>query len=455
MKKRILFLGVGGIGVSALAIAAKKLGAEVSGYDTKPSKITAKLVQKGINLYLSLDQVVVENYDMLVFSSAVSQKNPLILKAKELNIPTLQRAMFLAVLMKDFKQSIAVTGTHGKTTVSSVLATLLHHLDSKSSFVVGGIVKATGSNIEINGSGFLVLEADESDASFLHLKPQASIVTNIDLDHMATYNNSYENLLENFYEFLNKSSIETIFLCIDDKGCQDLLSKYSQLHSKKVITYGFSKEADINILAYEIKDNFNCFKVKFPSGEKLNFKTILPGKYNALNCSVAIACCKELGFDLKSLQTLLPEVQGVGRRFDIYKININEINIDAIDDYGHHPVEVSSCLQAVKDKYPNKKIIHIFQPHRYSRNKDLFDSWKAVLSTADNLFLLPTYAAGEEEILGATSKDLAEGLSNCLLVNDFEHVKEELKNIVDENSVILIQGAGDVTNLIDLLSNEK
>ena len=449
MKKNILFLGVGGIGVSALALAAKKLGASVTGYDLKSSKLTQKLESHQIDIVSDIDNIDATDFDMVVYSSAIPLHNSVLAQARHDGIPILQRAMFLAELMKDFSQNIAITGTHGKTTTSSILASLLYKLDSSSSFVIGGMVKATNTNIETRGTGTLVLEADESDASFLYLEPEVAIVTNIDLDHMSTYKNSYNVLLENFYAFLSKECVETIIICIDDKGCRDLLSKYD-LSNKNVISYGFSIEADVQVSNYEVRDSQSTFDINSKS-----FSTKLPGKYNVLNAVASIISCKELGFDAMSIANELTNVAGVSRRFDIHNITINNVNVDVVDDYGHHPVEVSSCLQAVRDRYPGKEIIHVFQPHRYSRNRDLFADWKKALQNSDKLLLLPTYSAGEDEIVGFTSEDMAKGLTNCELIANLESAKQKLKNIINQKSVVLVQGAGDVTNLIELLQNDK
>ncbi|AJC48341.1 UDP-N-acetylmuramate--L-alanine ligase [Allofrancisella guangzhouensis] len=449
MDKKILFLGVGGIGVSALAIAAKKLGAIVAGYDSKPSKLTIRLESLGVKVFSTPSEVRIKDYDMVVYSSAITDKHPLLAKALQLNIHCLHRAMFLAILMQDFKYSIAITGTHGKTTTSSVLATLLQQLNPTSSFVVGGVVKHTNSNIEINGTDDLIIEADESDASFLHLNPTSIIVTNIDKDHMATYKNSYDNLLKNFYVFLFKQSVEIIYLCIDDKGCQDLLGKYS-FEGKKITTYGFSNDADVKILTYQIEDNLTKFSIYYKQ-LKLDFCTSLPGRYNVLNTTAGVVSCLDLGFKYDQIKKALEQVAGVARRFDTYTKTILSYTVQVIDDYGHHPVEVTNCLSAVKDKYPDKKIIHIFQPHRYSRNRDLFEDWPKALAVADKLILLPTYSAGEDIIYGATSLDLSKQLSNCILVEDFNQAISALKNVIDENSIVLVQGAGDVTNLVEML----
>lgn len=451
MNKKILFLGVGGIGVSALAIAAKKLGAEVAGYDSKPNKLTTKLESLGIDIFSSPSEVDVTNFNMIVYSTAISGSHPLLSKAREIGLQCLQRASFLAILMEDFKQSIAVTGTHGKTTTSSVLATLLSKLDPSSSFVVGGLVKHTNSNIEVNGTDRLVLEADESDASFLHLSPNVVIITNIDLDHMGTYKDCYDNLVDNFYNFLNKLSVIKAYICVDDEGCQDLLSR-NDLSNKNITTYGFDKDADVRIVDYKATEKQTDFTVVY-AGQKLAFTTSLPGRYNALNIAVGIAVCLDAGFSYESIRDVLRDVEGVARRFDIYTKTIIGHKVQVIDDYGHHPVEVLNCLSAVKDKYPNKKVIHIFQPHRYSRNRDLFDDWKVALAIADKLILLPTYSAGEEIIEGATSRAMAETLSNCTLVQSFDEAIYQLEQSVNDGTVVLIQGAGDVTSIVEMLNN--
>ncbi|GAB4223277.1 MAG: UDP-N-acetylmuramate--L-alanine ligase [Francisella sp.] len=448
MNKKILFLGAGGIGVSALTIAAKKLGAEVSGYDSNPNKITAKLQQLGIEIYTSPSKVNVENFDLIVYSSAILDNHPLLSNARRLNIKCLQRAMFLAELMKNFNNSIAVTGTHGKTTTSSILATLLCKLENSSSFVVGGIVKHTNSNIQINGSDKLVIEADESDASFLYLNPQTAIVTNIDLDHMTTYQNSYQNLLSNFANFINKDSINKVYICIDDKGCRDLLDKYNL--TNKITSYGFSSDADIQVYDYNVIRETTNFKVKYKN-DILNFNIKLPGKYNVLNATACIIACLDLGFKYIDIKKSLSTINGVARRFDIYNKIILGHKVTVIDDYGHHPTEIINSINAIRDRYPNKKLIHIFQPHRYTRNRDLIKEWPKALTLADKLILLPTYPAGESVINGAESKDIAKDLSQCILADSFDHAIYFLEKIVDNNTVVLIQGAGDVTNLVRML----
>lgn len=449
MKEKILFLGVGGIGVSALAIAAKNLGASVDGYDSKPNKLTGKLGSLGVKVFTTTSNINLFNYDMVVYSSAIPTENYLLQEAKALGIECLQRAMFLAILMRNFDYSIAITGTHGKTTTSSILATLLCHLDKKNSFVVGGVVKYSDSNILINGKDKLVIEADESDASFLQLNPQCAVITNVDLDHMATYQNSYENLLDNFLQFISKETVKDIYLCADDKGCNDLLAEGS-LGDKNIVLYGFSKEADAQIKDYYVTNGYTNFKVCY-KGRVLDFTIQLPGKYNVQNATACIVCCLDLGFEYSDIKKALLRVEGVARRFDLYIRDISGYKVQIIDDYGHHPVEVANCLTAVRDRFPNKKIIHVFQPHRYTRNRDLFRDWVNALCLSDQLVLLPTYSAGEKVILGSESKDIAKELTNCILAKDFDDVVYILKEIIDDSFVVLIQGAGDVTNLVEML----
>lgn len=450
MSKRILFLGVGGIGVSALAFAAKNLGFEVSGYDLKSNDLTSRLESLGANIFSDFDDIKVSNYDMIVYSSAFPTTHHIITEAQKLNTKCLQRAMFLAILMDDFSHSIAVTGTHGKTTTSSILATMLSSLDPSSSFVVGGEVKHSESNMEINGTDKLVLEADESDASFLYLNPQSAIITNIDLDHMSTYQNSYDTLLDNFYNFASKESIESLYICIDDSGCKDLLSKYSL--DKNIITYGFAKDSDAVIDDYRIEGSSAHFSISC-RGNNIGLSTLLPGNHNVLNAAVCVVKCLDLGFKISDIQQSLATVEGVKRRFDIYKKTINGINTTVVDDYGHHPAEVECCLSAMKDRFPGKDIIHIFQPHRYSRNRDLFDDWIRVLNNVDKLILMPTYAASEEHDESASSKELAKHLPKCTVVTSFDEAIIEIEKIIDSNSVVLTQGAGDITNLVGMLDD--
>ena len=453
-NKKILFLGVGGIGVSALALASKINGANVTGFDGKKTNLTDKLSQNGINLIFDIELIDSNDFDIIVYSSAIPLSNNIIISAKKHNKIVLQRAQFLAILMEEFKNTIAISGTHGKTTTSSILATLLYNLTNDSSFIIGGIVKAVNSNINIQGNNNLVIEADESDASFLHLKPTSTIITNIDLDHMATYGNNYKNLLNSFYKFINQDSItQATFLCIDDKGCNDLLKNYD-LTNKNIITYGFSQKSDVQILKYSVKNNYSYFEIKFSNGLKKSFSSKFVGKHNALNICACIAYCYYLGFELDNIKNVLKNIDGVCRRFDEHNININSKNITFIDDYGHHPVEVKCTLEAIFDKYPNKEIIHIFQPHRYSRNKDFFQEWLEILSLSNKLILLPTFSAGEKKIEGFTSLDIANKL-NCDFVENFEIAINKIKQSLNDNSIVLIQGAGDVTNLIQMIKNGK
>ncbi|WP_150465359.1 UDP-N-acetylmuramate--L-alanine ligase [Francisella sp. SYW-2] len=450
MKKKILFLGVGGIGVSALAIAAKRLGADVAGYDSVPNKLTAKLESSGISIFSSPTSIDVSVYDTVVYSSAILDSHPLLSKARALGVQCLQRAMFLALLMKDFRYSIAVTGTHGKTTTSSILATLLCKLDTTSSFVVGGVVKYADSNIQVNGTDRLVIEADESDASFLYLNPNVAIVTNIDLDHMSTYKNSYDNLLENFANFLMKESIENIYLCVDDYGCNDLLERYRSQVIGNIVSYGFATNASAQIYDYRVNGSLTSFSIEYKSS-KYDFKLELPGKYNVQNAAACVITCLDLGFRYEDIYKALITVKGVVRRFDIYAKRILGHEIPVVDDYGHHPVEVVSSIGAVRDRYPDKKIIHVFQPHRYTRNRDLLTDWSKALSLADQLIILPTYSAGEQVIQGAESQDLIRNIPKALMADSFDHVLSLLEKLVDDNTVVLIQGAGDITNLVGMI----
>lgn len=450
MNKKILFLGVGGIGVSALAIAAKKLGADVDGYDSNPNKLTKRLEDLNISVFSSPSAVKAAGYDMVVYSSAILANHPLLSEARSHGVQCLQRAMFLAILMKGFSHSAAITGTHGKTTTSSILATLLCQLDKNSSFVVGGVVKYSDSNIQVNGTEKLVIEADESDASFLYLNPQSVIVTNIDLDHMSTYENSYENLLNNFSNFINKDSVENIYLCIDDKGCKDLISRRGSTN-KNIVSYGFSEQAEIRIFDYQITaGGLASFKLLY-NKEELDFTLLLPGRYNVQNATACIVSCLDFGFSYEDIKTILQGVAGVARRFDIYNKKISGHQVTLIDDYGHHPVEIANCIGAIRDKYPNKKIIHIFQPHRYTRNRDLLNDWPQALSLADILVLLPTYSAGEQVILGAESKDIVQEGLECIIADSFDHAIYFLEKLVDEDTIVLVQGAGDVTNLVGMI----
>jgi UDP-N-acetylmuramate--alanine ligase len=268
---------------------------------------------------------------------------------------------------------------------------------------------------------------------------------------MSTYENNYENLLAKFSDFILKDSVNNIYMCIDDKGCQDLLEKYPLKSNKNVVLYGFSSQSDAQIINYHIgNDGLTNFQICYKN-IKYDFAMMLPGKYNVQNATACIINCFDFGFTYADIKEALFRVKGVARRFDVYNKKILGYLITVVDDYGHHPTEVTNCLEAIRERYPDKKIIHVFQPHRYTRNRDLLDDWFHALSISDRLILLPTYSAGESVIKGAESQDIAAGLANCTFADSFDHAIYFIEKYLDKDSIILIQGAGDVTNLVEMV----
>lgn len=452
--KKIHFIGIGGSGMGGIAEVLYNLGYDVSGSDIAKNRVTKHLKSLGIKVYIGHKKEQLNDTQAVVISSAIKNDNPEFLYARENRIPIVPRAEMLAELMR-FRYGIAVSGTHGKTTTTSLIAHILATANLDPTFIIGGVLNNTGTNAKLGGGSYLVAEADESDASFLHLQPMLSIVTNIDLEHMQTYQNDLSKLENAFLNFISNLPFYGLcILCIDDKGIENIISRVS----RSFISYGFSNMADFQA----IDINQKCEKMYFKIRDKLNNNTFdielnLIGRHNILNTLAAIITAIEIGVSINDIKKALKSFQGVSRRLERHGIlNIDKKKISLIDDYGHHPNEIKEVIKTIKNTYPNERLIIIFQPHRFSRTRDLFDDFVNVLSTTDALILLNIYPASEKPIANISSHSLAmaireRGKVGPIVVNNNYDVIDLLPNIVIDGDIVLTLGAGDIGKLAKLL----
>jgi UDP-N-acetylmuramate--alanine ligase len=447
--KHIHFVGIGGVGMCGIAEVLLTLGYTVSGSDMADNATTQRLVKLGARVFFGHDATYVENADVVVTSTAVKEDNPEVLAARQRNIPVIPRAMMLAELMR-FKQGIAIAGTHGKTTTTSLVASVLAAGGLDPTFVIGGKLTAAGTNAKLGSGEFLVAEADESDASFLHLAPVMATITNIDADHMDTYGHSFDKLKDAFVEFLHRLPFYgRAVLCIDDVNVRAILPKVK----KPVTTYGFTDDADVyaeNVRAVAGQMHFDAV-VKNGSITRFPVVLNLPGRHNVLNALSAIAIGFECGAEIEAIQKGLAEFAGVGRRFQRYgEVKLAEGgSFTLVDDYGHHPVEMAATLEAVRGAFPNNRLVLAFQPHRYTRTRDLFEDFVKVLSTVDVLLLAEVYAAGEAPIVAADGRSLARavrvgGKVEPVFVEHIADLPSSILSIVRDGDVVLTMGAGSI-----------
>lgn len=443
----IHFVGIGGVGMCGIAEVLANLGYAVSGSDVKPSANTKRMQQIGIEVFFNHAPENVKHADVLVVSSAVTADNVELKYAKKHRIPIVPRAEMLAELMR-FRKGIAVAGTHGKTTTTSLVASVLAEGGLDPTFVIGGQLNSHGVNAKLGKSEYLVAEADESDASFLYLQPMIAIVTNVDAEHLSTYQGEFSNLKQTFIEFLHHLPFYGLaVLCIDDIVLQTMLEDIS----RPIITYGLNENADVRAKNVRYMANTSIFEVELKELET-TFKVELnmPGEHNVQNALAAIAVGIELGVDIKSIRNALLEFAGIERRFQIHgTINIAGKNVLLVDDYGHHPSEVKMTIEAARNAWQDKRLLVLFQPHRYSRTQDLFEDFAQVLSTPDVLLLLEVYPAGEKQIVGADGRALAaairaRGKVNPVFIAEVADIKESLGNLVANDDVLLTMGAGDI-----------
>ncbi|MDF2940098.1 MAG: UDP-N-acetylmuramate/alanine ligase [Gammaproteobacteria bacterium] len=452
--RRIHFVGIGGAGMSGIAEVLHNLGYQVSGSDLKQTSVTRRLSELGIEIKIGHRPEYAEDANVVVTSSAISQNNPEVQEAVARHIPVIPRAMMLAELMR-FKTGITVAGTHGKTTTTSLLANIFGDAGLKPTFVVGGKVNSTGTNARLGDSRYFIAEADESDASFLYLTPTISVVTNIDADHMANYQNDFNVLRQTFIQFIRRLPFYGLaVLCIDDDNIRAILPDITC----PVLTYGFSEDADFRIKDYEQNGLHSRFMVVPKSDKAFTVNLNLAGKHNALNATAAIAVAFDCDISVESICKTLQSFSGIGRRCQVYgQITLDNGNkVTLVDDYGHHPREVSVTYEALKNAWPGRRVVLAYQPHRYSRTEELFEDFANVLSGADALVMLEVYPAGEEPIPGADSKALcrairSRGKVEPVYVENLDAALELLPNILQDGDILVSQGAGDVEQIIHRL----
>lgn len=457
--QRIHFIGIGGTGMCGIAEVLLNQGYQISGSDMKVSATTDRLVSKGASVFIGHQASNIDGVCVVVRSTAIQDSNPEIVAAKEKRVPVVRRAEMLAELMR-YRHGIAVAGTHGKTTTTSLTASILAAAGMDPTFVIGGLLNSAGTNAQLGESRYLVAEADESDASFLHLQPMVSIVTNIDSDHLETYGGDFEKLKSTFVEFLHNLPFYGLaVVCGDDPVVQEIMPQVS----RSMITYGFGEKNDY--VAHDVNQTGSelTFKVKRKNKiADLQIRLAMSGRHNVLNALAAIAVATDEGATDQAIVKGLSEFQGVGRRFQVY----GEFDIGAdgtamlVDDYGHHPREVAVTIEGVRNGWPDRRLVMIYQPHRYTRTRDLYEDFVDVLSKVDQLILLDVFPAGEQKILGADGRSLARsirnrGLIDPIFVEQLEDVDDVVKSIVQAGDIVITQGAGSVSALAAKLARQK
>lgn len=452
--KNIHFVGIGGSGMSGIAEVLINLDFNVSGSDLASNVTTKRLVAFGATVYQGHEAGNVKDADVVVVSSAVNEANPEIKAAREKKIPVVPRALMLAELMR-FKQGIAVAGTHGKTTTTSLIASILAEAGMDPTFVIGGKLEAANANAKLGTGEYIVAEADESDASFLHLTPVMAVVTNIDQDHMDTYEHSFEKLKSAFVEFLQQLPFWGMaVVCVDDANIREILPRVT----KPVMTYGLSEDARIRAKNVRADDGKMHFTVQRINGVTTEFDVTLnlPGNHYVLNALAAIAIASELNVPDAAIIKALKEFKGVGRRFERYgevpAMPRNEANhgtFTLIDDYGHHPVEMQAVIAAARGAFPNRRLVMAFQPHRYTRTRDCFEDFVKVLSSADVVLLTEVYSAGEAPIVAADARSLIRairvaGKVEPLFVETTDELPQAILDVAHADDVVIVMGAGSI-----------
>ena len=447
--KNIHFVGIGGSGMSGIAEVLYNLGFGVSGSDLADNATTRRLAGLGMRIAAGHVAENVQDADAVVVSTAVQEDNPEVRAARARKVPVVPRAQMLAELMR-LKQGIAIAGTHGKTTTTSLVASILAEGGMDPTFVIGGRLNAAGANARLGSGDFIVVEADESDASFLYLSPVISIVTNIDADHMETYGHDFGRLKQTFVDFLQRLPFYGVaVLCADDPNVREILPQVS----KQIVSYGLTESANVraeNVVARNGQMQFECVRIN-GSISRFPVTLNLPGMHNVLNALAAIAVATELGVSDVDIIKALAEFKGVGRRFQRY----GEVALPAggsftlIDDYGHHPVEMKATLAAARGAFPGRRLVLAFQPHRFTRTRDCFEDFIGVLSSVDALLLSEVYAAGETPIVAADGRSLARALRvggkvEPVFVEDIAEMPAVILDVARDGDVVITMGAGSI-----------
>jgi len=453
----IHFVGIGGAGMCGIAEVLLNQGYRITGSDLKESVVTERLRTLGATVMIGHSEANIEEADVLVVSTAIDHENPEVSAAIERRVPVVRRAEMLAELMR-FRHGIAVAGTHGKTTTTSLVTSVLAEAQLDPTFVIGGKLNSAGTNARLGLSRYLVAEADESDASFLHLQPMVSIVTNIDADHMSTYGGDFEQLKNTFVEFLHNLPFYGLaVVCIDDEHVRSILPRIG----RQIVTYGFSDDADYRATDLRQEGMFTYFNVHRPGKEQaLAIRMRMPGRHNVLNALASIAVAEDEGVDEKAIVTALENFAGVGRRFTVCgEFPVAGGDVMLVDDYGHHPRELEVTIDAIRKGFPERRLVMVFQPHRYTRTRDLYEDFVRVLNDADVLILMDVYPAGEKPIAGADGRSLCgsirqRGNLDPIFIERDESLQGPLTSVLKAGDLLLTQGAGDIGGIATKLTQE-
>ena len=442
----IHLIGIGGAGMGGIAEVLVNLGYAVQGSDLRANAVTARLANMGVRIFVGHEAGQVAGASVVVVSSAVAPENPELAAAVAARIPVVRRAEMLGELMR-FRQGIAVAGTHGKTTTTSLVASVLAEAGLDPTFVIGGLLKSAGSNAKLGTSRFLVAEADESDASFLHLQPVIAIVTNIDNDHLVTHGGDFEKLKQSFVEFLHNLPFYGLaVLCSDDEVVREILPQVG----RPTVRYGLGEDADIRAAALEREGGTTRFQALRPGRVPLAVELNLPGLHNVRNALAAIAVATELEVGDDAIRGALAGFQGIGRRLELVgEVATKAGRITLVDDYGHHPTEIEATVDAVRQAWPGRRLVLAFQPHRYTRTRDLIDDFGRALSGADALLVTEVYAAGEEPIANADGRAICRavrgrGRLEPVFVEDLRELPTALAGVIADRDVVLTMGAGSI-----------
>jgi UDP-N-acetylmuramate--alanine ligase len=451
--KHIHFIGAGGVGMIGIAEMLLNQGYKISGSDILESKNTRRLKEKGAKVFIGHNTNNIKGADVIVYSSAVSDRNPEIVQAKKDNKIIIPRAEMLSSLMKKY-QSIAVAGSHGKTTTTSMIANIFSDAELDPTYIVGGRIMGKENSSILGKSDYLIVEADESDGTFMHLNPEMSVLTNIDNDHLDFYDNNQTKLEQTFYEFLEKIPFSgTAVICTDEIKAKKVFKKLS----RQKISYGFKKGAIYqigNLIQTSNNQTFEILDTILKKSYKLTLK--IPGKHNALNAAAAFIVSKISGISTKLIINSLKKFSGVKRRLELKgNIKLNNKEVMLFDDYGHHPTEIEATIDALKNTYSDKKIFMVFQPHRYSRSMALFDEFIKILSKVDALIMLDIYSAGEQNHKNISSYDFLNRLlainSRCFFAKNIQDIKRNLEDHSAEDHLIITQGAGNIAEISNSL----
>ncbi len=456
--KHIHFVGIGGAGMCGIAEVLMNQGYKVSGSDIKASKTTAQLEENGIKVHIGHHADNILGANVLVVSTAIDPENLEVKAAIEARTPVVRRAEMLGELMR-YRHGIAVAGTHGKTTTTSLVTCMLAEENMDPTYVIGGLLNRTGVNAALGASRYIVAEADESDASFLHLEPMAAIVTNIDADHMDTYGGSFDVLKDTFIKFLQKMPFYGLaVVCGDDANIREIMPRIG----RPVLTYGFNEDNDIRAVDVDQTGMQSSFTVLRKGREPLRLTINMPGLHNILNALAAIGIATDEGVSDAAIARALESFSGVGRRFQVQgEYELGEGTVKLVDDYGHHPKEVEATIKAARASHPDRRLVMMFQPHRFSRTRDCFDDFVDVLSQVDQLLLLEVYSAGEKPIVGADSRSLARSIRlrgevEPILIDPVEgNLQNVIQKVLQANDLLLTQGAGNVGAIsVELAQNQ-